>query len=81
MIIIKKLRKAGRSYGRGMDNFYMPAVYGIFKNGKQVGFIHGSEQRYMGSVEWTINNINHRELKHFFKGGLKAAKAWAIRNM
>lgn len=59
MITIKKIQKSYRSYGRGPDNTYTPARYGIFRDEKQVGTIAASRMvRYMEQPWWEVSRID-----------------------
>jgi hypothetical protein len=79
MLGFKKIRKSSRSYGRGMDNTYTPAHYGIYDNGAMIGVIYAPAIRYMESPTWRIAMPDYKEIKR--AGSFGDAKAWAIANI
>ena len=85
-INIKKLDKSDRRYGRGIDNVYYPANYGIIVNSKHKGYITCRGVRYMESAEWCVSYItkegNVRELTSFFGKSkpFTKAKEWVMKN-
>ena len=74
-ISVHKGRKASRSYGRGMDNYRIPAHYWVFVGQNKVGFIAGTKAHYMESSTWMVCANSGRELKTFRR--LADAKRWA----
>jgi len=77
-LTFRKVRASSRSYGRGMDNCYTPAQYGVFRKGVQVGVIHGSRVRYMESPLWTICDALYGRMMS--AGSLGDAKDWVRAN-
>jgi len=72
---IKKTAKAEMAPWncRGMGAHYSPARYGVFVGTEQIGYIWNDEGT------WLVSRMSHKVAGYFpqFKGGLKAAKAWA----
>jgi hypothetical protein len=81
ILTIKKAAAAGRSFGRGMDNYRTPARYEIFFNDRLIGSIVGKRVGYMDSGTWEIYYVEAatglwRPAKTFYIGGRKAAVEW-----
>lgn len=78
-MVIKKIRSATQSYGRGIDNKRTPAMYGVFDStGKQVGIIIGRSYGYMERPTWEVCRLSedgNPRLVHSPRT-FKAAKAW-----
>ena len=82
MITFKQFRAASKSYGRGMDNTRTPAVHAVHKDGEHVATIRANSTRPYETPTYRIHDAKtHKELKYIYKGGLKAAKAWAEKNL
>lgn len=82
MITFKKFREASKSYGRGRDNTRTPAEHHVHKEGKHVATIRASSTRpYETPTYKVVDAKTHKELKYLYKGGLKAAKDWAEKNL
>ena len=65
-VTIRKVTPASRSYGRGRDSYRIPAKYGVFRGGVQVGWITGSNTEYMEDTHWWVDDINGRRLATFY---------------
>ncbi len=85
VITIKKVDKAVLSYGDHASYGREPARYGVFKNGKQVGFIYSERQTYMNTPGWW--ELAHRKggktIKRFYTsqrqgGAFTQAKKFAL---
>ena len=79
MRTFKKIVPADRSYGRGMDNRYIPARYGIFEDGEQIGQISADSVGYMEPVYWDVT-WDSKENMPYGRYGLhsfREAKEWA----
>ena len=68
MIKVSKRTSAAQSYGRGMDNYRIPGFYDVFRDGKKVGFIHGTNAGYMESSDWEIVEMESK------LGGMRPVK-------
>lgn len=77
--------ESDRSYGRGMDNVYYPAKYGIFVDGELKGYITSRGVRYMDSADWGVSYITKegkiRGLASFFgmSKPFTKAKEWVVK--
>ena len=82
MIVIKKVRDASHAYGRGSDDVHIPAVYGVFKDNRQVAFISAKAVKAFsrGPSFWSVNDMNGREL-YGSRKGFTAASKWAIEHL
>jgi len=85
MASVKKIRKADKSYGRGRDNVYYPAWYGVFNDsGIEVAKVRPERAiGYMEKAEWICewtDTEGKYNVKHFWFGGFKDAKKWAEDN-
>jgi hypothetical protein len=83
---IRRTDAAQRFYGgRGRDIGYAPAKYEILVGGEKVGAILAEGGMGWGAtLDWEVYGYDAtgqlRPLKRIYKGGLKAAKAWALEN-
>jgi len=80
--VVKKINPASQHYGAASaDNYRRTAIYGVFVNGEQVGWISGEDHGYMSSPDWTVCNLRHRPVKRFSSIlthlPFRAAKRWA----
>jgi thioredoxin reductase len=55
---IRKSQPASVSYGRGMDNYRVPARHDIMVNGELRGKLWGTKQGYMQKPNWEVARIN-----------------------
>jgi hypothetical protein len=79
--IIKKTQSSSISHGRGMDAFKQAAKYDIILDGKVVGKLWATPQRYMQNAVWEIAAIRNGKImpvKTIWKGGKKSALEWIL---
>jgi hypothetical protein len=82
MITFKQFRKASQSHGRGMDNTRTPAEHAVHKDGEHVATIRANSTRpYETPTYKIVHPTTGQEIKYLYKGGLKAAKDWALKNL
>lgn len=80
MITIKKTFKAQRGYGRGHDNKYFPAEYGVFDGDVMVGLIRSAARGCYDSADWELSRMEGdipRTMRMF--NTLAQAKAFALK--
>ena len=81
MIEFQKATTATKSFGRGNDNSYTPPIYKIIKNGKHIGYIHGTSARYMEKSQWYIEEIGEWNIGRHSFNSLKEAKEYIIKQL
>jgi len=75
-----KTRKASTSYGRGSDNYRLPAKYDVVNaDGQRVAIILGTAAGHRERSTWTVNFLSpggYPRLIHY-SSSFTAAKEWA----
>lgn len=77
---VVKVLAAGQAYGRGGDNYRMPAKYAVRnERGATVGIILGARVGFMQRGSWDLCWLSPEGVPRHVRGfaGFKEAKAWA----
>lgn len=66
---VKKIQTASHASGRGIDNTYTPAKYGVYDtNDNFCGYLNASSVRQFDCAIWILSDVNHKVVKRFYKG-------------
>jgi hypothetical protein len=78
---LKKIRNSSQSYGRGPDQAYTPAKYGMFDGEVMVYIVAGRSRGYMESANWEVFRMDGEMPRPAHSGfqTKKAATEWAMK--